>query len=98
MYSLVTWTPYLAKAFYTAVNKIEHNEEQALYRRLARLYSLDTIYSHRGWFLESDYISGGKSKAIRKQISALNKKVRQDARFYVNAFQIPDDLLRAKII
>ena len=96
--AIASMESYIAKAFYTAVNKIEHNEEQALYRRLARLYSLDTIYSHRGWFLESDYISGGKSKAIRKQISALNKKVRQDARLYVNAFQIPDDLMRAKII
>lgn len=89
---------YTAKAFYTAVNKIKNEDEQMLYRRLARLYSLDTIYNQRGWFLENDYISGSKSKAIRKQISALNKKVRQDARLYVDAFQIPDELLRAKII
>lgn len=89
---------YCAKEFYSAIEKVEDADQKIKLQRLARLYSLDMIYKNRGWYLEQDYLSGSKSKAIRKQVDYLCKKVRGDARMYVDSFNIPERLLAAEII
>jgi len=89
---------FCAKQFYASISKIDDVELKKHMTNLANLYSLQSIYDQRGWFLENDYISGAKSKAIRKQIEFLYKKIRPNVETYINAFQIPDDLLRAEII
>lgn len=89
---------YLAKQIYLVVDTIQNEDEKVLIRRMARLYALDTIYCNRAWFLENDYMTASKSKAIRKQISNICQKIRPDARLYVDAFMIPDKLLKSEII
>ncbi len=61
------------------------------------LYALHTIESHRGWYLESDYISGQKSKAIRKLVDTLCAELRPEVGALVDGFGIPDRLLGAPI-
>ena len=61
------------------------------------LYALHTIEQHRGWYLESDYISGQKSKAIRKLVDKLCAELRPEAGALVDGFGIPDRLLGAPI-
>ncbi len=61
------------------------------------LYAMHTIESHRGWYMESDYISGQKSKAIRKFVDVLCAELRPEVGALVDGFGIPDRLLGAPI-
>ncbi len=61
------------------------------------LYAMHTIESHRGWYMESDYISGQKSKAIRKLVDTLCAELRPEVGVLVDGFGIPDGLLGAPI-
>jgi len=82
------------------IKKIESTEDRALktaLKKLCDLYALHTIESHKGWFLEVDYMAGSKTKAIRRLVDDLCGEVRKDALCYVEGFGIPDDLLGAPI-
>lgn len=68
-----------------------------LMEKVIALFALHTIEAHRGWYLESDYISGQKSKAIRKLVDKLCAELRPEAGALVNGFGIPDELLGAPI-
>ncbi len=89
---------FCLKEFYKAIEQLKDMELKKGMERIARLYALDYIHENRGFFLENDYISGNKSKAIRKQIEYLHSKIRPLAKVYVDGFDIPDDLLDAQII
>ncbi len=65
--------------------------------KLYQLYGLTTIYQHRGWYLENDYMDGSQSKAIRKIITKLIQDIRPYVDTLVDAFGIPDELLAAPI-
>ena len=84
--------------FAIAVRKTEDAECKAMLQKLFQLYALHTIDGHKGWYLENDYMNGAKTKAIRRLVGKLNKEVRADALFLVEAFAIPDALLGAAIV
>ena len=71
---------------------------QAVLNNMYQLFALYTIESHKGWFLEEDYIAGGKAKAISALVDECCAKVREDALSLVNAFGIPEECLGAKIV
>ncbi|THH40651.1 acyl-CoA dehydrogenase family protein [Neolewinella litorea] len=62
-----------------------------------QLYAVHTIEGHAAWYLESGYISGQKSKAIRKLVDKLCAELRPEAGVLVDGFGIPDKLLGAPI-
>jgi len=62
---------------------------------VATLFALERLERHRGWYLESGYFAGAKAKAIRDQVNALCREVRPEAGAMVDAFEIPDEVLRA---
>lgn len=64
-------------------------------RAVAELFALERLESHRGWYLESGYFEGAKARAVRAQVNALCRELRDQACFLVDAFGIPDDVLRA---
>ena len=68
-----------------------------LLAKVILLYAHHTIEHHRGWYLESDYISGQKSKAIRKLVDKLCAELRPEVGALVDGFGIPDKLLGAPI-
>lgn len=84
--------------FTEAVSKAPDEGVKAALQRLCRLYALQTIEHHKGWYLENDYISGGKSKAIRRLVEEYCGAVRQDAGALVDAFAISPESLRAEIV
>ncbi len=63
----------------------------------ASLYALSRIEAARGWYLESGYIEPPKARAIRRQVELLCAESGTYARFVVDAFGIPDEVLRAPI-
>ncbi len=83
--------------FLIAIEKEENKDLQNALKKLCNLYALHTIESHKGWYLEVDYMAGAKTKAIRRAVDDLCTEVRKDALCYIEAFGIPDDLLGAPI-
>lgn len=82
-------------------NKIKETEDGPAKDALSKmcdLYALSIIEEHKGWFLESDYMDGSKTKAIRRLVTKICSEIRPDALSYVDAFGIPEDLLGAEII
>jgi acyl-CoA oxidase len=65
--------------------------------KLRALYALSTIENHAAWYLEHDYISGNKSKAVSRTIDALCGELRPETGALIAAFGIPDALLGAPI-
>jgi acyl-CoA oxidase len=64
---------------------------------MRHLYALGRIEADRGWFLENNVIEGNKSKAIRALVTQLCLQVRPLAVGLVDAFGIPEAVLRAPI-
>jgi acyl-CoA oxidase len=65
--------------------------------RLCGLYALSRIEDRLAWYLESGYVEGGKSRAIRSQVNELCGEVRRVAVALVDGFGIPGALLAAPI-
>ncbi len=72
-------------------------DTQPVLKLLCDMYALSRLEADRGWFLESGYIAGSKSKAIRNQVNKLCSEIRPHATALVNAFGIPDAILSAPI-
>ncbi|MSP63225.1 MAG: acyl-CoA oxidase [Myxococcales bacterium] len=62
---------------------------------LARLWALARLEADRGWFLESGYFEVAKARALRSEVNALCAEVAKQAPALVDAFGIPDEVLRA---
>ena len=70
--------------------------KQAL-ERLYEIYALSRLDAHKAWYLETGYMEGAKTKAIRKLLSQRCWDLRPDAVALVDAFGIPEALLGAMI-
>ena len=70
---------------------------KAVLKKLCDLFAISQIEKNKGWYLESGYMEGVKTKAIRKLMNQLCWDVRQEAVPLVNAFNIPDSCLGAPI-
>jgi acyl-CoA oxidase len=64
-------------------------------RALGALYTLSRLEADRAWFLEAGYFDAPKSRAVREQVNRLCAEVKDQALFLVEAFGIPDAVLRA---
>ncbi|HYF67001.1 MAG TPA: acyl-CoA dehydrogenase [Ohtaekwangia sp.] len=65
--------------------------------KLCQLFALSQMDLNKGWYLESGYMEGVKTKAIRKLVNQLCWDIRQDAVPLVDAFKIPETCLAAPI-
>jgi acyl-CoA oxidase len=88
----------ILERFQEEVEKVQDVDCQKALNKLCQLFALSQIELNKGWYLEHDYMSGTKTKAIRKLINQLVWEVRQDAVALVDAFNIPDRCLGAKIV
>lgn len=87
----------ILEQFLEGINRVEDQQCKDTLTKLAQLFALSQIEKNKGWYLEHDYMTGTKTKAIRKIINQLCWEVRQDAVALVNAFNIPDSCLSAPI-
>jgi acyl-CoA oxidase len=88
---------FVFNEFVAKINAVETPKEKDILTLLLRTYSLHAIYEDRGWFLENEFMVPDKSKAIRKVLDNLMRQIRPQAGLLVDAFGIPDVLLRAEI-
>ena len=85
-------------SFQAAIAKVENKTTKQTLEKLCQLYALTIIQQEKGFFLENEYLAGGKTKAIRRMISKLNQELRPLAGKLVDSFGIPEELLGASII
>ena len=83
----------ILEQFTLAVNSVEQDDLKMILEKLRQLFALNLLDLNKGWYLENGYIEGAKSKAIRKQRTALCKEVASHSLDLVDAFAIPDKLL-----
>nr|WP_211222194.1 acyl-CoA dehydrogenase [Nocardioides halotolerans] len=84
------------EAFVDKTAAMEDGDNKVALNLLCDLHALSTIEADRAWFMEHGRLSGARSKAISREINALCRKVRPLARDLVDAFGVPDEMLRAK--
>jgi acyl-CoA oxidase len=85
------------EAFAAAVEACEPGAPQDALGRLCDLYALHAIECDRGYLQEHGRLTGPRCKAITREVNRLANEVRGDAAALVDAFGIPDQVLRAPI-
>ncbi|WP_322920952.1 acyl-CoA dehydrogenase family protein [Nocardioides renjunii] len=63
---------------------------------LCDLHALSTIEADRAWFMEHGRLSSTRSKAISREVNALCRKLRPLAVDLVDAFGVPEQVLRSE--
>ena len=87
----------ILEAFATAVEAAPEGAIRDALSRLCDLYALYQIELDRGYLQEHGRLTGPRCKAITRAVNDLCNDVRGDAETLVNAFGIPDRVLRAPI-
>ena len=82
--------------FVAGVEAADESIQQPLLM-LEQLYALSMIEEHKGWYLENGYIERRKSVYISKMVDELCLKTRADSVELVDAFGVPDKLIKAPI-
>jgi acyl-CoA oxidase len=85
------------EAFAKAVEQCEDGSVKEALDRLCDLYALYQVEADRGFFQEHGRLTGPRCKAITREVNRLCDEVRGDAAALVDAFGIPDPVLRAPI-
>jgi acyl-CoA oxidase len=86
------------KSFIGAIEKCESEPVKNILHKTCDLYALTIILEEKGWFLENDFLSGSKSKAIRRVHNKLVQELRPEVEGLVDGFGIPDVILGAEIV
>jgi acyl-CoA oxidase len=63
---------------------------------MSDLFALSTIEQDRAWFMEHGRLTGSRSKAISREVSDLCRKVRPIAVDLVDAWGVPEEMLRSE--
>lgn len=83
--------------FITAVERCRDRTTRAALKLLCDLYALNRIWGDIGTYRNEDYIAPNKAKAIQRLGEQLCRQAREISNELVDAFGIPDSLLRAPI-
>jgi len=83
-------------AFIAKVDSLPASEERQALVLLRDLYALSTIEADRAWFMEHGRLSSVRSKLVTAEVNRLCREIRPIARTLVDAFAIPEELLRAR--
>jgi len=87
----------ILEQFIRQVEETKDADIKVVLKKLCQLFALSQIEKNKGWYLESGYMEGVKTKAIRKMVNQLCWDIRQEAVPLVNAFGIPENCLAAPI-
>uniref|UniRef100_UPI0025D6C0D1 acyl-CoA dehydrogenase n=1 Tax=Nocardioides sp. TaxID=35761 RepID=UPI0025D6C0D1 len=83
------------EAFVAKVRGLPDGDMKIALNLLCDLFALTTIESDRAWFMEHGRLTVVRSKAIRREIGSLCRKVRPIAVDLVDAWAIPAEMLLA---
>jgi acyl-CoA oxidase len=83
------------EAFVDKLQGVEQGDLRVVLGLLCDVHALSTIEADRAWFMEHGRLTSSRSKAISREISSLCRKLRPLARDLVDAFGVPEEMLRA---
>jgi acyl-CoA oxidase len=83
------------EAFVEKVRAMEEGDNKVVLGLLCDLHALSVIEEDRAWFMEHGRLTVQRSKEISRRIGSLCRRVRPHARDLVDAFGIPEEMLRA---
>ena len=85
------------ESFHRELDELEDSPVSRLLDQVATLFALSVMEGDRAWYLEAGYFEPAKSRAVRREVNRICTELRPHARTLVDAFGIPDSLLRAPI-
>ncbi len=71
---------------------------QPVLKKLLSVYALSVIEKEKGWYLETGYMEGSKTKAIRRMITKLCAELRPEVTGLIEAFGIPPGMADAEMV
>lgn len=83
------------EAFVDRVRRLPEGDNKVALGLLCDLFALSTIEADRAWFMEHGRLTVQRSKAIRREVNDLCRKVRPLATDLVDAWGIPPQMLRS---
>lgn len=83
------------EAFVEKAADLPDGDEKVALNLLCDLHALCVIEGDKGWFMEHGRLSSQRSKAISREINSLCRKIRPLAVDLVDAFGVPQEMLRA---
>jgi acyl-CoA oxidase len=83
------------EAFVDKVRGLEDGPNKVALGLLCDLHALSVIEEDRAWFMEHGRLTTVRSKEISRRIGSLCRRVRPLARDLVDAFGVPEEMLRA---
>jgi acyl-CoA oxidase len=83
------------EAFVAKVAALPDGDLKVALNLLCDLHALSVIEADRAWFMEHGRLSSARSKAISREVNALCRKVRPLAVDLVDAFGVPQEMLRS---
>jgi acyl-CoA oxidase len=84
------------EAFVDKVRSLPEGDNRTVLGLLCDLHALSLIEADRAWFMEHGRLTVVRSKEISRRIGSLCRRVRPLARDLVDAFGVPDEMLRAR--
>lgn len=85
-------------AFILKTRALPDGDQKVALNLLCDLHALTTIEADRAWFMEHGRLSTARSKAISREINGLCRKIRPLAVDLVDAFGVPEEMLRSQEI
>jgi acyl-CoA oxidase len=83
------------EAFVDKVRAGPDNDHRVALGMLCDLHALTTIEADRAWFMEHGRLTSARSKAITREVNDLCRRIRPLAVDLVDAFAVPQELLRS---
>ncbi|KHF46134.1 acyl-CoA dehydrogenase [Saccharomonospora viridis] len=85
-------------SFVAAVARCDDEQAKALLDKVCDLYVLSTIEADRAWFLEHGRLTSARAKSVIAGVNRLCRELRPHARTLVDAFAIPEPLVRVPML
>jgi acyl-CoA oxidase len=84
------------EAFVEKVRAMPEDDNRIVLGLLCDLHALSVIEADRAWFMEHGRLTIVRSKEISRRIGSLCRRIRPLARDLVDAFGVPEEMLRSK--
>ena len=85
------------EAFAAAIERCADEPVDEALSLLCDLYALENVEADRGFFQEHGRLTGPRCKQVTREVNGICNEVRGQAGLLVDAFGIPDAVLRAPI-
>jgi len=83
------------EAFVAKVAALPEGDLKVAMNLLCDLHALSTIEADRAWFMEHGRLTVVRSKSISREVGSLCRKIRPLAGDFVDAFDVPPEMLRS---